>query len=45
MLSKIPQEYLKLLSVSDLETLLDAKRQDEELRELMQEREGKEIRF
>lgn len=39
MLSKIPQEYLKLLSVNDLETLLDAKRQDEELRDLMEERD------
>ena len=29
MLSKIPQEYLKFLSVKDLETLLDLKRRDE----------------
>lgn len=39
MLSKIPQEYLKLLSVKDLETLLDSKRHDEELHELMEKRE------
>lgn len=39
MLSKIPQEYLKLLSVKDLETLLDSKRRDEELHELMEKRD------
>ncbi len=39
MLSKIPPEYLRLLTVSDLETLLEAKRQDEELRDLMDERD------
>ena len=39
MLSKIPQEYLKLLSVGDLEMLLESKRQDEELKELMGERD------
>jgi hypothetical protein len=39
MLSKIPQEYLKLLTVGDLETLLEAKRHDDELKELMEKRE------
>lgn len=39
MLSKIPQEYLKLLTVGDLETLLEAKRQDDQLKDLMEERE------
>jgi len=39
MLSKIPQEYLKFLSVKDLETLLDLKRRDEELQELMERRD------
>ena len=39
MLSKIPQEYLKLLTVGDLETLLEAKKQDEELKDLMEERD------
>ncbi len=39
MLSKIPQEYLKQLSVKDLETLLESKRHDEELHELMEKRE------
>lgn len=39
MLSKIPQEYLKLLSVKDLETLLDSKRRDDELHELMEKRD------
>jgi hypothetical protein len=39
MLSKVPPEYLKLLTVNDLETLLQAKREDEELKELMEERD------
>lgn len=39
MLSKIPQEYLKLLTVRDLETLLETKRRDEELSALMEERD------
>ncbi len=39
MLSNVPQEYLKMLSVRDLETLLQRKRQDEQLNKLMERRE------
>ncbi|MBN1419125.1 MAG: hypothetical protein JXP34_10135 [Planctomycetes bacterium] len=39
MLSKIPSEYIDLLSVRDLEELLEKKRRDGRLRDLMQERD------
>lgn len=40
MLSKIPQEYLQLLTVRDLETLLERKREDDELKDLLAEKEN-----
>lgn len=39
MLSKIPKEYIELLSVRDLEELLERKKRDHRLRDLMQRRE------
>lgn len=39
MLSKIPAEYIDLLSVRDLEELLERKRRDARLRDLMEQRD------